>query len=87
MENFRANQSKLQDSFKTSLGPDAFAKIAETNMAMFKAAATAFMPKNPGANGAAPSAGGAAGEAKDDELSALKQQMAAMQDKLDRLGK
>jgi polyhydroxyalkanoate synthesis repressor PhaR len=83
MDNFRANQTKLQDSFKTSLGPEAFAKIAETNMAMFKAAASAFMPKNPGANGAAP----AASEPKEDELSVLKQQMAAMQDKLDRLGK
>ena len=83
MDNFRANQTKLQDSFKTSLGPDAFAKIAETNMAMFKAAASAFMPKNPGANGAAP----ISGEPKEDELSALKQQMAEMQDKLDRLGK
>src|SRR3990167_8545710 len=36
MENFRANQTKLHESFKTSLGPEAFAKIAETNMAMFK---------------------------------------------------
>ena len=76
MENFRANQGKLQDTFKTSMGPDAFAKIAETNMAMFKAAASAFMPK--ATSGDAPG--------KDDELSALKQQMAEMKDKLDKLG-
>ncbi|HTM94343.1 MAG TPA: polyhydroxyalkanoate synthesis repressor PhaR [Croceibacterium sp.] len=79
MENFRANQGKLQDTFKTSLGPDAFAKIAETNMAMFKAAASAFMPKAGGANGPAAD--------PDDELAALKQQMAEMQERLARLGK
>jgi polyhydroxyalkanoate synthesis repressor PhaR len=79
MENFRANQSKIQDAFKASMGPEAFAKIAETNMAMFKAAATAFMPKGGANGGAAPAA--------DDELSALKQQMAEMQEKLSRLGK
>lgn len=76
MENFRANQAKLQETFKASMGPEAFAKIAETNMAMFKAAASAFMPK------AAP--GAPANE--DSELDALKKQMAAMQEKLDKLG-
>jgi polyhydroxyalkanoate synthesis repressor PhaR len=45
MENFRANQQKLQDAFKSSMAPEAFTKLAETNMAMFKAAASAFMPK------------------------------------------
>ena len=83
MDNFRANQLKLQETWKASMGPDALAKMAETNMAMFKAAASAFMPKNPGANGAAP----ISGEPKEDELSALKQQMAEMQEKLSRLGK
>jgi polyhydroxyalkanoate synthesis repressor PhaR len=76
MENFHANQAKLQDAFKASMSPEAFAKIAETNMAMFKAAASAFMPKS--ANAGAPD--------KDDELSALKRQMAEMQDKLNKLG-
>jgi polyhydroxyalkanoate synthesis repressor PhaR len=77
MENFRANQTKLQDAFKSSMTPEAFAKIAETNMAMFKAAASAFMPK----------AGNGAAADGDDELAALKQQMAEMQEKLSRLGK
>jgi polyhydroxyalkanoate synthesis repressor PhaR len=80
MENFQANQRKLQDMFKQSMGGDAFAKMAETNMAMFKAAASAFMPK-PGetAEGSAPAK-------KGDELSALRAQMAEMQKKLDSLG-
>ena len=78
MANFRANQSKLQDAWKTSVGPEAFAKLAETNMAMFKAAASAFMPKNADGNAEAKPAS---------ELDELKAQMAAMQKKLDELGK
>lgn len=79
MDNFRANQQKLQDAWKASMGPEAFAKLAETNMAMFKAATSAFIPKD---------------EEKprpvrqpDDDLEALKAQMAEMQKKLDELGK
>jgi len=80
MENFRANQQKLQDAFKTSMGPDAFARLAETNMAMFKAAASAFMPKD-GAAAPAPAAKPAS------DIDVLREQMAAMQRKLDELGK
>ena len=82
MDNFRANQQKLQDAFKTSMGPEAFARMGETNMAMFKAAAGAFMPKN--AAGAAPEP---KAEKSQSELDALRQQMAEMQRKLDELGK
>ena len=78
METFRANQAKLQETFSASVGPQAFAKLAENNIAMFEAATRAFMPK--------------AGEEKsvdataaDDDLDALKAQMAAMQAKLDKL--
>ena len=79
MDNFRANQRKLQETWQASMGPDALAKLAETNMAMFKAATAAFTPKasepahKPAASG--------------DDLDALKQQMAAMQKKLDELSK
>ncbi len=80
MTNFRDNQEKLQDAWKASLGPDAFSKMAETNMAMFKAAAGAFMPK------------GAAKEQKPEstqnvDIEDLKAQLAAMQKQLDELGK
>jgi polyhydroxyalkanoate synthesis regulator protein len=64
------------------MGGDAFAKMAETNMAMFKAAANAFMPKlGESGEGPGPERKG------DDELSALRAQMAEMQKKLDSLGK
>ena len=81
MDNFRANQRKLQETWQASMGPDALAKLAETNMAMFKAATAAFTPGNrPSEPAAKPAASG-------DDLDALKQQMAAMQKKLDELSK
>ena len=88
MNNFSANQRKLQESWTASAGTDAFAKLAETNMAMFQAAASAFlpgakMPGVPGAGGSAP----APVPGVSSEIDALKAQMAAMQKKLDELGK
>ena len=79
MDNFRTNQRKIQETWKTSMGPEAFAQLAETNMKMFQAAASAFIP---GAKPAEPPAkpGG-------DDLDALREQMAEMQRKLDQLRK
>ncbi|HTN15730.1 MAG TPA: polyhydroxyalkanoate synthesis repressor PhaR [Sphingomonadaceae bacterium] len=85
MENFQANQRKLQDVFKQSMGGDTFAKMAETNMAMFKAAAAAFMP-NAAAAVAEEEAAAAAQPKADDELALLRKQMAEIQKKLDSLG-
>ena len=81
MDNFRANQRKLQESWQASMGPDALAKMAETNMAMFKAAASAFMPGGKVAGAEPPP------PPPNDDLEALRAQMAAMQKKLDELGK
>jgi polyhydroxyalkanoate synthesis repressor PhaR len=78
MDNFRANQVKLQETWKASMGPDALAKLAETNMAMFKA----FMP-----GAAAPPAEPPREREGEDDLDALRKQMAEMQRKLDELGK
>jgi len=83
MDNFRANQRKLQDMFKHSMGGDTFAKMAETNMAMLKAAANAFMPQ---AQGAPDADKAESAKSQDSELSELRQQMAAIQKKLDSLG-
>jgi polyhydroxyalkanoate synthesis repressor PhaR len=82
MDNFRANQRKLQETWKTSMGPEAFAQLAETNMKMFQAAASAFIP---GAKPAEPPAVKPA--ATGDDLDALREQMAEMQRKLDELRK
>ena len=45
MDNFRANQRKLQETWTSNMGPDAFAKMAENNMKMFQAATSAFIPQ------------------------------------------
>ena len=80
MDQFRANQSKLRDAFEASLGANPLAKLAQQNLAMFKAAASAFVP---GLTEEKPA------KAKDDadELAALRTQMAEMQARLDKLGK
>lgn len=81
MDNFRANQRKLQESFTASMGPDAFKQLAEANMKMFQAAASAFMPGNKPAD--RPSSRPVSA----DDLNALREQMAEMQRKLDELRK
>ncbi len=82
MTHFRDNQARLQEAFKSSVGGDAFAKLAETNMAMFKAATSAFMPPRAEPAKEAPAT---ADEAS--ELAQLREQMKAMQEKLDRLSR
>ena len=77
MEHFRENQSKLRKAIEESIGANPLAQLAQRNMEMFKAAATALVP------------GAKSGSAKDggDEIAALRAQMAEMQKKLDALGK
>jgi len=87
MEHFRVNQVKLHKAFEESIGNNPLAKLAQQNMAMFKAATTAFMPIVDGP------AGTKSGETADthgathDELAALREQMAEMQRRLDSLAK
>jgi polyhydroxyalkanoate synthesis repressor PhaR len=83
MANFRENQSKIREAFEKGISATPFAAIHETNMAMMRAAADVFMPGvgKPKDKPAAPPA--PAG----DELAQLREQMAAMQKKLDELGK
>lgn len=83
MQNFRANQGKLEDLFQTSLGANPLARLAQTNLAVFKAAASAIMPMAGGAK-ADEAQEAASGEG---ELDSLRRQMAEMQKKLDTLGK
>jgi polyhydroxyalkanoate synthesis repressor PhaR len=44
MDHFRTNQQKLRQAFEASLGNNPLAKLAQQNLAMFKAAAEAFIP-------------------------------------------
>jgi polyhydroxyalkanoate synthesis repressor PhaR len=74
MKSFRDNQEKLRDSFGKGLTENPFAKIAQHNMKMFADGWRAVLaPGEPKSEGS-------------DELAELRAQMAAMQDKLDKLG-
>lgn len=85
MANFRDNQTKIKEAFEKGLSATPFAALHETNMAMMRAAADVFMPglaKSKTKAAPAP----AASEGRD-EIAVLREQMAAMQKKLDDLSK
>ena len=75
MEQFQKHQASFRDAFS----PNAFADIAKRNMSMFQDAAKAF-------TGAAPVAPAAKPE-ESDELAALKAELAALQAKVEKMGK
>jgi len=88
MQNFRANQAKLQEAFEQSLGDNPLARMAQTNMAMFQAAASALMPGAvTRASQPSQASTSAQPQARDPDLAALREQMAEMQKRLDALGK
>jgi len=76
MESFRRNQAQFKTAVEGAFANSPFAEMAKRNMAMFEAAASAFKPKG----------GGEAPGAKDDEIAALKAELARLQDKVDKLG-
>ena len=78
MATFRKNREELQDAFKSGLTANPLAKIAETNIRMMQNAAEALMPgaRKP-----------AAKPDQSEEIAQLREQMAAMQKKLDELSK
>ena len=81
MEHFRENQAKMRKAIEESIGSNPLAQLAQRNMEMFKAAASAFVP------GVTSSGEDEKSAAKDEELANLRAQMAEMQKKLDALGK
>jgi polyhydroxyalkanoate synthesis repressor PhaR len=80
MESFRRNQEQFKSAVEGAFANSPFAELAKRNMAMFEAATQAFKP------GAAPAAGAPAAESKDDEVAALKAQLAELQSKIEKLG-
>lgn len=86
MANFRENQSKVREAFDKGLQNNPISAIHETNMAMMRVAAETFIP-GVGKKVASKKADSPAPEGGSDEIAALREQMAAMQKKLDELGK
>lgn len=93
MEQFHANQVKLRKAIEDSMETNPLARLAQQNIAMFQAAAAAFMPGVDMANGdgrVEPNAPKSEPEAKPEsggEIEALRAQMAEMQKMLDKLVK
>jgi polyhydroxyalkanoate synthesis repressor PhaR len=87
MEAFRRNQNQFRQAIEGTFAGGPFAEIARRNMEMFEAAASAFKTTGgaAGAPGAAPVAP-AAPASKEDDIAALKEQLAGLQDKLNKLG-
>lgn len=84
MVNFRENQSKLHEALRQNIGSNPLTRLAETNIAMMRAATQAFIPSVKGES----EADGAVEPASDNtELTEMRAQMAAMQKKLDELSK
>lgn len=74
MDAFRKNHNKFREALEGAITSGPFAEIAKRNIEMFEAATSAFRPK------------AGAGDKKDDEIAALKAQLAELQAKVDRLG-
>lgn len=87
MTNFRENQAKIREAFEKGISATPFAAIHETNMAMMRAAADVLMPGLAKGKGKPKPAASASAPDSRDEIAALREQMAAMQKKLDELGK
>ncbi|WP_157219002.1 polyhydroxyalkanoate synthesis repressor PhaR [Flavisphingomonas formosensis] len=77
MDAFRRNQAQFRSAMEGAFAGGPFAEIAKRNMEMFEAAASAFKPKK--------EAGTASTGTRDDEVAALKAQLAGLQDKIDKL--
>lgn len=90
MEAFRRNQAQFREAMTGAFSGGPFESIARRNIEMFEAAAKAFQPP---AKGAGPDAGRGAAAPKaaaapsSDEFSELKDQLAKLQEKLDKLTK
>ena len=80
MANFRKNREQLQAAFAKGIEANPLAKIAEANLKLMQNAAEAFIP-------ATRMTVDTAKKDSDGELAAMREQMAAMQKKLDELSK
>ena len=78
MDSFRRNQAQFQSAVEGAFAGSPFAELAKRNLAMFEAATNAFKPPV--------GTGSTAATSKDDEIAALKEQLARMHERLDKLG-
>lgn len=80
MESFRRNHEQFKTAVEGAFANSPFAEIAKRNMAMFEAATQAFKPGSGPADTT-----GAPISSKDDEIAALKAELAKLQEKVAKL--
>lgn len=83
MDAFRRNQTQFRSMLEGAFSGGPFEELHKRNMAMFEAAAGMFSQGNKPKSDAAPAD---PASAKDDEIAALKAQLANLQAKVDKLG-
>ena len=86
MDAFRRNQTQFRQAMEGAFAGGPFADIAKRNMEMFEAAASAFKVKN-GEAAAASAAAPAEPPVADNEVAALKAQLAGLQAQIDKLSR
>ena len=86
MDAFRRNQTQFRTAMEGAFTGGPFAEIAKRNLDMFEAAASAFKVKGGDTAVNPASAPPPAPASRDDELSALKAQLAGLQAKIEKLG-
>ena len=77
MDAFRRNQQQFHKAMEGAFAGGPFAEIARRNIELLEAAANAFQPRKPGDHEPA---------SKEDEIAALKAQVAELQSRIERLG-
>jgi polyhydroxyalkanoate synthesis repressor PhaR len=77
MDSFRRNHEQFKTAVEGAFAGSPLAEIAKRNMAMFEAATQAFKPQ----------AADTPAASKDDEIAALKAELASLQAKVEKLGK
>jgi polyhydroxyalkanoate synthesis repressor PhaR len=82
MDSFRRNHDQFKSAVEGAFANSPFAEIAKRNMAMFETATQAFKP---GAAGAPPTPPPTSAN-QDDEIAALKNELASLKDKVEKLG-
>ena len=85
MDAFRRNQTQFRQAMEGAFAGGPFAEIAKRNMDMFEAAASAFKPQRPDAPAKDAPAAAAAETPPRSEVEALKAQLAAMQEQINKL--
>ncbi len=84
MAAFQRNQAKFRDAMQGAISAGPFAEIARRNMEMFEAATSAFKPSSKGGHADTPSAEPETNQ-RENEVVALKAQLASLQDQIDKL--